>query len=91
MSWEEAEMRERQACLDNERFRNEIIGREATTIATSVETLVAKLTSEEGTQRAFWDDSPEGKKRYMATLLHEAAKKLGLTPDEVRDARVDSL
>lgn len=53
MSWEEAEMMEHQAGLDTERSRNERINREATTIATSVETLVAKIMSEEGTQRAI--------------------------------------
>jgi len=82
MSYESGEMQERAAATANERERDKMVETGATEIATSVQAVLDNMMKEDG--MLFWDDTPEGKKRYMATLLHEAAKKLGITPDEIK-------
>jgi hypothetical protein len=89
MSWEETEARESQYMHEGELHRKKIIETESNAVAESVKSIVERITKDH--EASFWDDSQEGKKRYMATLLHEVAKKLGLTPDEVKDASVDNL
>jgi hypothetical protein len=89
MSYEQGEAQERAAASANERERDNIIETGATEIATSVQAILDNMMKEDGS--TFWDDTPEGKKRYMATLLHETVKKLGMTLDEVKKASTDNL
>lgn len=89
MPWEKAEGEERQAGLATEQERAEIVADGAAKIATAIRTLLEKMMREDGT--TFWDNTPEGKKRYMATLLYETAKELGLSPDEVKGASAEKL
>ncbi|MFA4830927.1 MAG: hypothetical protein WC862_02860 [Patescibacteria group bacterium] len=91
MTWEEAEGRARADHRDRKQEINRIIGEGATEIAASIQGVLDRIMADEENRAVFWDDTPGGKKSYLATLLHVAAIKLGLNPDEVKEADVRNL
>lgn len=91
MSWEKTEEKERQAAESNEQERAAVIDEGAKELASSAQKIIEDIMTDERNKSAFWDDTEEGRKRYIATLLHEAVRKLNLPMDEVKKASVDDL
>lgn len=91
MSWEKAEMQEVAVGRVNEKNRETLILGEAEKLAVTLQQATDELVANDENKTALYDDSPDGKKRYMAAILHEAAKKIGITPDELKEASVKNV